>query len=243
LHEDQEIELEAYVRVLRRRAGTVLWVAVLTVVVAGVLSFFVIKPTYDAHATLIVVNKSTPVIDYNTFILDEQLVQTYASLGTSYGVLERAIRRHHLGYSETRLSQLITVTAVPSTDLVTVDAKAPSPREAARLANDVAASLAAQARSATPGYNVSVVDAAVPPSAPASPNKKLNLVLGLLLGLVLGTMLAFLQERLDRTIHDAEQLAQEIGVPVLATVPVIEPVRARDVAAARRVAKRETLGA
>ena len=222
MQEERELELQDYLRVIRRRLRTIVWVTVVAVVVSGILSFFVIKPTYQAQATLIVVNKSVPVVDYNTFSLDEQLVQTYATLGTSYGVLEHAIRAHNISLTEIQLSNLLTVTAVPNTDLVTVAADGQNARQVAQIANDVARSLAFKAKDITPGYYVSVVDAAVPPSLPVSRNKKLNLALALVLGLLVGLGLAFLQDYFDRSIHDPEQLAREIGVPVLATVPTIE---------------------
>ncbi len=222
MQEERELELQDYLRVIRRRLRTIVWVTVVAVVVSGILSFFVIKPTYQAQATLIVVNKSTPVVDYNTFTLDEQLVQTYATLGTSYGVLEHAILADNIPYTEIQLSKLLTVTAVTNTDLVTVQAQGESAQQAAAIANEVATSLAVKAKGVTPGYYVSVVDAAVPPPLPASPNKKLNLILALVLGLMVGLGIAFLQEYFDRTIHDPEQLMRELGVSVLATVPTID---------------------
>jgi capsular polysaccharide biosynthesis protein len=222
LQEERELELQDYLRVIRRRLWTIVWVTVVAVVVSGFLSFFVIKPTYQAQATLIVVNKSTPVVDQSTFMLDEQLVQTYATLGTSYGVLEHAILAHNIPYPEPQLSKLLTVTAVTNTDLVTVAADGKSAVQAAGIANDVAQSLAFQAKGATPGYYVSVVDAAVPPTTPVSPNKKLNVTLAFVLGILVGLGVAFLQEYFDRSIHDPEQLAREIGIPVLASVPVID---------------------
>lgn len=222
MQEERELELQDYLRVIRRRLRTIVWVTVVAVVVSGILSFFVIKPTYQAQATLIVVNKAVPVIDQSTFLLDTQLVQTYATLGTSYGVLEHAIQAYNIPYTEAQLGKMLTVTAVTNTDLVTVQAQGPSAQQAAVLANDVAKSLAVKAKGITPGYYVSVVDAAVPPSVPASPNKKLNLALALVLGLLVGLGIAFLQEYFDRTIHDPEQLARELGVPVLATVPIID---------------------
>ena len=227
MQEERELELQDYLKVIRRRLRTIVWVTVVAVVVSGFLSFLVIKPTYQAQATLIVVNKSTPVIDQSTFMLDEQLVQTYAALGTSYSVLEHAILAHHLPFTEPQLGKVLTVTAVTNTDLVTVSANGKSPDEAAGIANDVARSLALKAKGATPGYYISVVDAAVPPSTPVSPNKKLNVALALVLGLLVGLGLAFLQEYFDRTIHDPEQLAREIGIPVLASVPTIEDPSAK----------------
>ena len=227
MQEERELELQDYLRVIRRRLRTIVWVTVVAVVVSGFLSFFVIKPTYQAQATLIVVNKAVPIVDQSTFTLDVQLVQTYATLGTSYSVLQQAIQTNGIPYTEEQLAKLLTVTAVTNTDLVTVAADGKTASQAAQVANDVAQALALKAKDVTPGYYVSVVDKAVPPPLPVSPNKKLNLALGLVVGLLAGLGTIFLQEYFDRTIHDPEQLTRDIGVPVLATVPLIEDANAQ----------------
>lgn len=217
-----ELELRDYLRVIRRRLATIIVVTAAAVFVSGFLSFFIIKPTYQSQATLIVVDKSAPIVDYNSFTLAEQLVQTYATLGTSQTILAGTISSYHLPFTELQLSKLLTVTPVVNTNLVTVAADDTTATGASGLANDVAHVLAQRAQAITPGYDVKVVDPAVPATLPSSPNKKLNLALALVLGLLVGMGLAFLQEYLDRTIHDPDQLAAEIGLPILGVIPTID---------------------
>lgn len=240
--ETAELELRDYLRVIRRRLATVVVVVVVAVVVSGFLSFFVIKPTYQSQATLIVVNKTTPIVDYSGFQLAEQLVQTYATLGTSQSVLSGTISKFGLGMTVAQLTKLLTVTPVTGTDLISVQAENSSSDKAAAIANDVAQVLAKRAQAVTPGYDVKVVDPAVPSPLPVSPNKKLNMALALVLGLLVGVGIAFLQEYLDRTIHDPSQLSEEIGLPVLGAIPMIDEkaievskVRATDAARRARV--------
>lgn len=76
--------------------------------------------------------------------------------------------------------------------------------------------------------NISVVDPAITPRSPLKPQKKKNLLLGLLLGLMFGAGLAFFVEYLDDTIKGAEEARRILGVPVLATIPVIPAEEERD---------------
>lgn len=237
-----ELELRDYMRVIRRRLMTVVLVAAAAVLVSGYMSFFVVKPTYQSQATLIVVDKTVPLIDASSFTLAEQLVQTYATLGTSQSVMSQTVTRYKLSLSTQQLADLLTVTPITNTDLITVQAKGSTSGSAAAIANDVAQVLAERAQAVTPGYDVKVVDPAVPSPLPVSPNKKLNMGLALVLGIIAGIGLGFLQEYLDRTIHDPHQLAEEIGLPVLGTVPMIDEraveaskVRAADAARRARV--------
>ena len=68
--------------------------------------------------------------------------------------------------------------------------------------------------------NVSVLNPAVEPTEPSSPNFKKNIAVTLALGLALGCGIAFLLEFLDRRVRSADDLAQMLQFPVLA---VIEP--------------------
>ena len=69
--------------------------------------------------------------------------------------------------------------------------------------------------------NTDVVELADTPLLPVKPNVPLNLALGILLGLVVGIGLALLQEQLDDTVRDEDDVVRFAGAPVLATIPVL----------------------
>lgn len=64
-----------------------------------------------------------------------------------------------------------------------------------------------------------LIEPAVVPSAPASPDHIQNGSLAAVLGLVLGVALAFLRERLDDRLKGREDLERSTKVPVLAAIP------------------------
>jgi capsular exopolysaccharide synthesis family protein len=67
--------------------------------------------------------------------------------------------------------------------------------------------------------SVAIVEPAVPPLAPARPNRTLNLALGLLIGLVAGIGLSFLFESLDTRLHSVTGIQALTGLPILGIVP------------------------
>jgi succinoglycan biosynthesis transport protein ExoP len=67
--------------------------------------------------------------------------------------------------------------------------------------------------------NIRVVDAAVAPTRPIRPRPVLNLGLALLLGLGCGIGMAFLQEHLDNTLKNSDDIERVLRVPTLALIP------------------------
>jgi succinoglycan biosynthesis transport protein ExoP len=68
--------------------------------------------------------------------------------------------------------------------------------------------------------NIRVVDVARVPLDPAKPNVPRNIALGLFLGLVGGIALAFVQESIDATVGNLEELSAITALPVLGTIPL-----------------------
>jgi polysaccharide biosynthesis transport protein len=67
--------------------------------------------------------------------------------------------------------------------------------------------------------NISVVDSAILPRFPRSPNLMLNLLGGLILGTLLGVGLAYLLDYLDDSFKSPEDVESVIGLPVIGVVP------------------------
>jgi polysaccharide biosynthesis transport protein len=72
--------------------------------------------------------------------------------------------------------------------------------------------------------NIRIVDIAVPPTKPVRPRPVLNLGLALLLGLGCGVGVAFLQEHLDNTLKNSDDIERLLRMPALALIPSRESV-------------------
>ncbi|HEX8258269.1 MAG TPA: polysaccharide biosynthesis tyrosine autokinase [Allosphingosinicella sp.] len=70
--------------------------------------------------------------------------------------------------------------------------------------------------------NISVVDKAEPPRFPYKPQPVLNIALATFMGLVLGILAALARERLAGRLRVPEDIENNLGVPVLSTIPVVQ---------------------
>ena len=68
--------------------------------------------------------------------------------------------------------------------------------------------------------NIRIVEKALMPGFPVSPNKKRNLLLGIVFGLVVGVGLGFLREYIDRTLRTEDDVQKYLGLPVLSVIPL-----------------------
>lgn len=73
--------------------------------------------------------------------------------------------------------------------------------------------------SASEHSNISLIDEAEIPTAPARPKTFLNILLSLLVSMFMGPLLAFFIEYMDRTIKTPEDLQRSLGLPMLGVVP------------------------
>ena len=67
--------------------------------------------------------------------------------------------------------------------------------------------------------SVTVLNEAIPPSLPTSPNLKLNLVIATALGFMLGVALSLLLELGNRRVRSRSDIEETLGIPVLAYLP------------------------
>lgn len=79
-----------------------------------------------------------------------------------------------------------------------------------------------------------IVSRATPPVAPSKPNLTSGLLMALLLAGLAGAGIALLLETLDATVSSAEDAERKLGVPAIASVPVLRPNDLKGLAPHRR---------
>lgn len=67
--------------------------------------------------------------------------------------------------------------------------------------------------------NIKIIDPALVPGSPFSPNKKRNIIMALILGLFVGTGLAFFVDYMDNTVKGPEEVEKLVGLPSLGVIP------------------------
>lgn len=219
---EQGLDLLDILGIVRKRYIWLLIIPVCAVLLSVVLCFFVLTPIYEASTTLLVGRAPDQgQIVYQDVMMYRQLVSTYSEIAKSRTVAEAVIQELRLDITVPELADLIKVTAVRDTEIIAIKVKNSNPRMAMQIANQVAKSFSKKVIGYSNIDNVMVVDEAVAPINPVSPNKKLIIAVAGVLGVMLALGLIFLMEFLDNTIKTPADVEQVLGLTVMGVVPVI----------------------
>ena len=150
---------------------------------------------------------------------------TQMVIAGSTPVLESALRRIDPPMSLETLQSQVQVTNVPSTDILTIRAEGKTAAQAEDTANAVAKSYVATTQNNRGGQvQASVLEPANSASEPSLLSRLPTIgILGALLGALIGAIVVLALNRRDRRLRKRDEIADSIGVPVLASIRVVHP--------------------
>lgn len=205
------------------------WLVVLTSVVGAVLTLlvtlFAITPKYESAAMFYVNNSSLPGGEASSGMssgdlsTSRNLVESYIVILNTSESLNDIIDYAGVNRSHKEVKKMLSAEAVNETEIFEVVVTSEDPQEAERIASAIAYVLPKRISSIIEGASAKVVDAAVIPTKPSSPNYTNNTVIGFLLGFVLSVGVIVLRKIFDTTIREDEDVVQSCKHPILASVP------------------------
>jgi capsular polysaccharide biosynthesis protein len=226
---EEEIELRQYWDVLQKRWITVVAIPLIAALTSGVISFFIIKPVYQASTTLIVGKKAaesgqaaTQMLDNSVLLANQQLAKTYATIAQSRTVEQNVIKDLNLPLTVERLDSMISINQVKTTEILEIQVTDTNSELVASIADTMAQEFSKAVIEIKKVDSVSIVDTAVIPDKPIKPNKILNVVIAFVVGLMASVGLVFLLEYMDNTVKTSSDVEKLLGIPVLGLIPNYE---------------------
>jgi capsular polysaccharide biosynthesis protein len=208
----QTLDVRGFLQAVRRHRKVVIAAAV--VGLAAGAAFTVLRPPMLVSKALIVLPSSA-----------SRYIATQAVIASSDPVLSEAIPHIDRSWSVTQLRKQIKVTN-PTSNLVQVSAEGTTAAQAEKIANAVAHSYATYVSSTGSPARVDarVLEQATPATGtPLAVRLLMVGGLGALVGAVIGALIAVAMSRRERRLRQRDDIADAIGVPVLASVPVGHP--------------------
>lgn len=230
---EQGTKKERNVELSLNRVFTALWcrlwvialAAVLCAAITFVIFFYFVTPVYESSAMFYVNNNDLSVgdavldISAGDITAAKDLVESYIVILKTRTSLNDVIEYAGVDLTYAELKDMISAASVESTEIFEVVVTSPDPKEAEKLASAIAYVLPQRIDSIIEGTSARIVDTAVVPTRPSSPNYAQNTLIGFFVGFVLMMVVVILQEVFDVTIRSEEDMQQVCQHPVLASVP------------------------
>ena len=225
---EREFSLYDLYYIIRKHLILIFSLAIVGVIIAGGLAWFVVDEEYKSEAQIIVQVETTGTTDQFDYSSSLRIINSVVTLLSSDPVLRDVNENLSLGLTDNELGSLrnnLTVTS-SSTDLfICVSYVSTDPVLAQEIVNQVIDS----AIYITNGGSdiefltdviVRISDA--PIGSYNSPNKPLYVIIGGLLGGIIGVSIALISGFLDNTYKSKEEIQQDLDLQVLGSIPLFK---------------------
>ncbi len=220
-----EIHIVDVRRIIRHNLKMILVLVVLSVLAAWLVSYYALKPQYEATATLLVKKPgSENQMVYDDFITSEKMVKTYSEIMKSRLVMEDVIANLKLTTTSEQLSKKISVRSDNESLLTSITVRDENFEQAVRIANEFADISMQKWNSIMQMSSVTIIDRAKQGEnpEPVFPRPFLNIALAFILSLMAGIGIAFLRDFMDKSLKTEEEIEELFGLPVLGVIPVMK---------------------
>ncbi|MEN1968852.1 Wzz/FepE/Etk N-terminal domain-containing protein [Lentibacillus sp. N15] len=224
---EETISLKEIFEVIKKRILLIMSLIVVAALISGVVSYFVLTPTYESKTQFIVnqgEQEKAVQYDVNEIKTNVELINTYNVIIKSPAILSKVIEDLKLSLTPEQLEKKLDVTSAENSQVVTVTVTDPDPELATKMANTTVGVFQDEIPELMNVDNVKVLSEAVTKADPVqvSPKPMLNIAIAVVLGAMVGVGLAFLLEYLDNTIKTEDDIERKLGVPILGVISHID---------------------
>jgi len=222
--EEQVIRLDELFEALKKRWLMIVSITLIATIISAALSFFVIKPQYEASTKVFIGKDENDTQGYNQndVVMYQKLMKTYSETIKTRDLVSRALDKTSFDLESENVLKNLTVASVTDTQILQIKYISNNPEEAVDVIKEISNEFIKISKELVTNGNIKIIEEVKFPENPVSPNKKMNIAIAFLLGLIVSVGLAFLLEFLDNTFKTKEQLERELDIPVIGIIPTVK---------------------
>ena len=218
--EEGQIDLLEIIHVMLRKWWLIVLCGIIGAGALGVYTKFFVTPQYSASSTIYILSSTTNVSGSGISLsLSEQLTADFLLLAKSRPVLEEAAEKVGDGVTSEMLAGSVVIENPTGSHMLKVTATNEDAQLAKDIANTMADVVAKQVAKVMDTDQQNLMESAVKPVAPVSPNLSKNIMMGGLIGVALAIAAIVLLYMLDDTVKDEDDVRKYLGVNTLAAFP------------------------
>ncbi|MEG2110651.1 MAG: Wzz/FepE/Etk N-terminal domain-containing protein [Clostridium sp.] len=218
---EENINIQEIFNSLKKRYKLIIAITLGFTVISILVSFFVIKPKYEANVKLFIGKQESKKTDYdnNDVQMYQKLLTTYAEVIKTDDIIEESMKKANIDESLNAVSGNLKVTPRADTQILEVSFTDTNKDEAAEFLDVLTDNFIKESKKLIPNGNIQIIQKVKVPDKAVSPNKKLNIIIAFVLGLMVSIGISLLLEFMDNTFKTKEDLEKVLDLPVLATIP------------------------
>ncbi|RKJ17112.1 capsular biosynthesis protein, partial [Butyricicoccus sp. 1XD8-22] len=137
---EEIISLRELMETIRKRLNLIVLITMATVLISGIVSYFVITPIYQSSTQLLVnqAKSDQPMVNPGEIQTNLQLINTYNVIIKSPAILDQVSEDLDLGMTVSQLNEKITVQNERDSQVVNITVQDPDPNKAVEIANQIA---------------------------------------------------------------------------------------------------------
>lgn len=224
MEEEITLDLKEFFVILRKRVKIIATITLIATIITAILSFLVIKPTYEATLSVFIGKTSDSKedrvsYDNSDIMMYQKLVKTYAKIATSSDIAEKTAVEINKNLTGKDIEDMVKVTPQQDTQILDIKVQNKDPKEAKEIVEKLTTIFIAKAEKVIPNGNIQILDKAKVPKNPVKPNKKLNVAIAFFLGIMVSVGIVFVMEYMDNTLKTQEDVERYLEIPVLGMIP------------------------
>jgi len=225
-----EIDLRKIFNVIWKKIWLVILISSITTTLSIWYNTYLVQPMYKASTELLV-NQTYPE-DMQELMFQRQdiytsieLINTYNVVIKSPRILDKVIQDYKLDMDSRELSNMITVSSVTDSMVMSISVTHTDHSKAVFIANSIASTFQKEIKELMRVNNVHIMAEAKEQANPVSINTDpfTSGIIAFFLGVMISLGIIFLFEFLDGSIKTEEDIEDLLGLPVLGTISKINP--------------------
>lgn len=245
-NEDEvEINLLELVSFYWARKGIIIAGFLLGAVLMGLITYYLITPRYTAVSKLYMVSASSDsIVDLTDLNIGTSLSTDYEELLRVRPIFEEVIEKEKLPYTYEQLLDMVSVSTVADTRILSISVESTKPEEAMKIANRLADMAVSELPKLMDTSKPNIAERAILPEKKSSPSLSRNTIIGALAGMALVLAVLTFFYMTDDTMKSAEDIEKEFGIMPLTVIPegdveAISDDREKEIQKKKRKRRRE----
>lgn len=226
----EELDLKELFNLFWNKKVQIILIVITFALIGTIYTIGFVTPMYSSSTTLVLakIENTTGIIDTTNSItttevaINSNLVTTYSELIKSKNILRQVISNLGIHISEGALRSHIAVNSVKDTELIEITVSNENATYAAKVANEIAKVFTEKVKEYYNINNVHIVDEAEVSNAPSNIHHVKDVLLFAAIGMAVAVSYVLIANMLDVTIKSTEDIEKGFGIPVIASVPLIE---------------------